>query len=258
MRLSSHNQLSESDVQQVARFTNGLRYDIQAMGIGSSTYTNKTDTNQSSSTQLRGDAQVDHSKSTHEVDGGKKKTTTTTTSTHDRVNLAEGDKTHNESEDEGLIISPDAIFEDDDDHSEAFLGSSENIISWDITTHLKLTPKKHPKPYKPGWIKAIREQCDLNVVHKGKENTYTFSKRGRKFTLCPYPDGVQATTTKEKKNQIMLCSTRNNKKNTCATTILLDEVLYPIKNLWWSSFQEGENDGGPKFEKEEKKKFWKN
>ncbi|GKC82084.1 RNA-directed DNA polymerase [Tanacetum coccineum] len=108
MRLVSRNQLRESDAQQVARFNKGLRYDIQAIvslqttwtideavrialkaeqtikkqGIGSSTYTNKTDTNQSSSTQLRGDAQVDHSKSTHEVDGGKKKTTTTTTSTH--------------------------------------------------------------------------------------------------------------------------------------------------------------------------------
>ncbi|GJV37346.1 putative receptor protein kinase ZmPK1 [Tanacetum coccineum] len=92
-------------------------------------------------------------------------------------------------------------------------GSSENIISRDIVTRLKLTPKKHPKPYKIGWIKAVgkvrvTEQCevliamgkykdtvlfdivdmdachvllgrpwqsDLNVVHKGKENTYTFS-----------------------------------------------------------------------------------
>ncbi|GKA49627.1 RNA-directed DNA polymerase, eukaryota [Tanacetum coccineum] len=157
MRLASRNQLSESDVQQVARFTNGLRYDIQAMVSLQTTWT------------------IDES----------------------RVNLAEGDKTHNESEDEGLIISPDVVFEDDDDHSESFLGlvrrlvltstkkskdgqrhnifqtrckinqyvfnviidegSSENIISWDIATHLKLTPKKHPKPYKLGWIKAIRE-----------------------------------------------------------------------------------------------------
>nr|GEX40836.1 ribonuclease H-like domain-containing protein [Tanacetum cinerariifolium] len=74
-----------------------------------------------------------------------------------RVNLAEGDKAHSESEDEGLIISPDVLFEDDDDHSQAFLGSSENIISRDIVTRLKLRLTKHPKPYKIGWIKAIGE-----------------------------------------------------------------------------------------------------
>ncbi|GKB30330.1 hypothetical protein Tco_0869731, partial [Tanacetum coccineum] len=31
MRLASRNQLSESDAQQVARFNNGLRCDIQAI-----------------------------------------------------------------------------------------------------------------------------------------------------------------------------------------------------------------------------------
>ncbi|GKE61079.1 hypothetical protein Tco_1511446 [Tanacetum coccineum] len=56
---------------------------FKKQGIGSSMYKTKTDTNQSSSSQSGGDAQVDHFKSTHEVDGGKKKkTTTTTTSTH--------------------------------------------------------------------------------------------------------------------------------------------------------------------------------
>ncbi|GJW37932.1 RNA-directed DNA polymerase [Tanacetum coccineum] len=321
MRLASRNQLSEYDAQQVEGFNNGLRYDIQALislqttwtiaeavrialkaeqtikkqGIGRSMYKTKTDKNQSSSSQSGGDAQVDHSKSTHEVDGGKKKTTTTTTSTHaenkssinpyarpvgikcyqcqevghtsnqcratKRVNLAEGDKAHSESEDEGLIISPNVVFEDDDDHIEAFLdvfnviidgGSSENIISRDLVTRLKLKLEKHPKPYKIGSIKVVgevrvTEQCevlfamgkykdtvlfgivdmdcqvllgrpwqsDLNAVHKGKENTYTFSKRGRKFTLCPYSDEVQATTTKVKTNHIMLCSTRNKEKNMC-------------------------------------------
>nr|GEV31312.1 hypothetical protein [Tanacetum cinerariifolium]GEW70496.1 hypothetical protein [Tanacetum cinerariifolium] len=118
-------------------------------------YKTKTDTNQCSSGESGGDAKVDHSKSTHEVDGEKKKTTTTTTSTYainkssinpyawpvsnkcfkcqevchtsnqcratKRVNLAEGDKVHSESEEEGLIISSIAVFEDDE-HSEAFLG----------------------------------------------------------------------------------------------------------------------------------------
>ncbi|GKB53548.1 RNA-directed DNA polymerase [Tanacetum coccineum] len=133
MRLASSNQLSKSDAQQVARFNNGLRYDIQAIGIGSSMYKTKTDTNQSSSSQSRGDAQVDHSKSTHEVDGGKKKKTTTTATSTDAVNKSsinpyarpigiKCEKAHSKSEDEGLIISPDTIFKDDDDHSKAFLG----------------------------------------------------------------------------------------------------------------------------------------
>ncbi|GJU39384.1 hypothetical protein Tco_1192341 [Tanacetum coccineum] len=116
MRIASHNQLSESDVQQVVRFNNGLRYDIQAIvslqttwtidevvrkalkaeqtikkqGTSSSMYKTKTDTNQSSR-------------------------------------------------------------------------SSENIISRDIVTRLKLTPKKHPEPYKIGWIKAVGEE-DLGTV----------------------------------------------------------------------------------------------
>nr|GEZ70558.1 hypothetical protein CTI12_AA288430 [Tanacetum cinerariifolium] len=295
IKLASRNQLSESDAQQVARFNNGLRYDIQAIAslhttwtideavrialkAGSSMYKTKTDTNQStSSRQSGGDAKVDHSKSTHEVDGEKKTTITTTTSTH-AINKSsinpyarpvEGDKAHSESEDEGLIISPNAVFEDGDDHSEAFLGLVRRL--------------KHPKPYKIGWIKAVgevrvTEQCDvlyamgkykdtvlfdmvdmdchvllgrpwqsdLTVVHKGKENTYTFSKGGRRFTLCPYSDEVQATTTKEKKNRIMFYSTRNKDKNICVTTISPDKVLNPIRNSWSSSFQEGENDGGPK------------
>ncbi|GKD81895.1 hypothetical protein Tco_1348734, partial [Tanacetum coccineum] len=33
-------------------------------------------------------------------------------------------------------------------------------------------------------------QSDLNVVRKGKESTYTLSKGGHKFTLCPYSDEV--------------------------------------------------------------------
>ncbi|GJT77227.1 hypothetical protein Tco_1043952 [Tanacetum coccineum] len=101
-------------------------------------------------------------------------------------------------------------------------------------------------------------QSELNAVHRGKENTYTFLKDGHKFTLFPYSDEVQATTTKVKTNQIMLCSKRNKEKNICATTIPSDQVLCPIKNSWSSSFQEGENDGGPKLEKRNKGSFWKN
>ncbi|GKA58937.1 RNA-directed DNA polymerase [Tanacetum coccineum] len=88
---------------------------IKKRGIGSSTYKNKTDTNQSSSSQSRDDAQVDHSKSTHEVDGIKCYRcqevghTSNQCRATKRVNLAEGDKAHSKSEDEGLIISPDAV-----------------------------------------------------------------------------------------------------------------------------------------------------
>nr|GEU35126.1 hypothetical protein [Tanacetum cinerariifolium] len=246
---------------------------IKKQGIGCSMYKSKTDTNQSSSSQSGGDPEVNHSKSTHEVDGDKKNTTTTTTSTHACVNLAEGD---NHSQAflglvRRLVLTSTKKSEDSQRHNifqtrckinqNVFNviidgGSSKNIISRDIVTHLKLTPKKHPKPYKIGWIKVVgevrvTEQCevlfamgkykdtvlfdivdmdtchvllgrpwpsDLNVLHRVKENTYTFSKDGHKFTLCPYSDEVQATTAK---------------------------VLNPIKNSWSSSIQEGENDGGP-------------
>nr|GEX47999.1 RNA-directed DNA polymerase [Tanacetum cinerariifolium] len=162
MRLASRNQLSESDAQ-VARFNNGLRYDIQAIVSFQTSWTiddavrialKAEQTIKSKQTIKK--QRTDHSKSTHEIDGGKK-TTTTTTFTHavnksssnpyaspspvgikcyrcqevghtsnqcratKRVNLAEGDKAHSESEDEGLIIGPNVVFEEDD-HSEALLG----------------------------------------------------------------------------------------------------------------------------------------
>ncbi|PWA98908.1 hypothetical protein CTI12_AA005040 [Artemisia annua] len=37
-------------------------------------------------------------------------------------------------------------------------GSSENIILWDIVARLKLTPKKHRKHCKIGWIKAVGKE----------------------------------------------------------------------------------------------------
>nr|GEV05309.1 hypothetical protein CTI12_AA288430 [Tanacetum cinerariifolium] len=279
MRLALRNQLSESDAQQVARFNNGLRYDIQAIVSLQTTWT--------MASLCFKCQKVGHTSNQYRATK--------------RVNLAEGDKAHSESEEEGLIISPNAVFEDDDDHNEVFLGivrrlvltstkkiedsqrhnifltrckinqdvfnvivdegSSENIISRDIVTRLKLTPKKHPKPYKwIGWIKVVggksnRAMRGLFAMGKYKNTERripTFSKGGRKFTLCPYSDEVQATTTKEKKNPIMLCSTRNKDKNICVTTISPDKVLNPIRNSWLSSFQEWENDGDQNLDKRKK------
>ncbi|GJT59964.1 hypothetical protein Tco_1003497 [Tanacetum coccineum] len=233
------------------RFNNSLRHDIkaivslqtwtidEAVRIGSSMYKTKSDINQSNSSQSGSDAQVDHSKSTHEVDGEKKKITTTTTSTH-VIN-----KSSNKPYAHPVGIKcyrcqevSHTSYQYDDDHSEAFLATVLlDIVDMDACHVLLGRP----------W------QSDLNVGHRGKENTYTFSKDGHKFTLCPYSDEVQAKTTKVKTNQIVLCSIRNKEKNICATIILPDQVLYPIKNLWSSSFQEGENDGGQKLEKRKKK-----
>nr|GEX15060.1 hypothetical protein [Tanacetum cinerariifolium] len=321
------------NLQIVARFNNGLQYDTQAIvslqttwtidevvrialkaeqtikkhGTGSSMYKTKTDTNQSSSSQSGGDSKVDHSKSTHEVDGEKKKTTTTTTSTHAINKSSINPYARPVGLVRRLVLTSTKKVEDSQRHNifqtrckinqDVFNvivvgGSSENIISRDIMTRLKLTPKKHPKPYKIGWIidvgeVRVTEQCeilysmgkykdtvrfdivdmdchvllgrpwqsDLNVVDKGKENTYPFSKGGRKFTLCPYSDEVQATTTKEKNNRIMLCSTRNKDKNICVITISSDKVLNSIRNSCSSSFQEGENDGVPELGKKEKGLF---
>ncbi|GJR48628.1 putative receptor protein kinase ZmPK1 [Tanacetum coccineum] len=180
MRLASRNQLSESDAQQVARFNNGLRYDIQAIVSLQTTWT----IDEVVRIALKAEQTI--KKQRTEVGHTSNQCRATK-----RVNLAEGDKVHSKSKDEGIIISPNVVFDDDDDHSEAFLGlvrrlvlastkksedsqrhnifqtrckinqeefnvivdggSSKNIISQDIMTRLKLTLKKHPKPYKIGY-----------------------------------------------------------------------------------------------------------
>nr|GFC36958.1 putative nucleotidyltransferase, ribonuclease H [Tanacetum cinerariifolium] len=151
-----------------------------------------------SSSQSGGDAQVDHSKSTHEVDGGKKKKTTTTTSTHainksfinlyarpvgikcyrcqERVNLAEGDKVHSESEDEGLIISPNAIFKDDDDHSEAFLGRQRQrkqpIHTW----------RKMKRVIFTRFLLVDYEQMLYSLYQNCRQSSQTVTEYAKEFT----------------------------------------------------------------------------
>ncbi|GJT78250.1 hypothetical protein Tco_1044975 [Tanacetum coccineum] len=53
---------------------------------------------------------------------------------------------------------PNAVFEDDDDHSEAFLGSSEEYnLHETYCDSSQVDTKETSKPYKIGWIKAVRE-----------------------------------------------------------------------------------------------------
>ncbi|GJT48599.1 putative receptor protein kinase ZmPK1 [Tanacetum coccineum] len=144
------------------------------------------------------------------------------------LDLVESDKEHNESEDEGFVISHDVHFVDDDDHSEAFLGSSENIISRDIVTRLKLRPKKHPKSYKIEWIKVVgevrvTEQCDVL------------------FAMGKYKDPLQFDIVDMDACHVLLGRPWQSDFNM---------MLSLIKNSWSSSFQEGENDGGPKLKNE--------
>ncbi|GJU96616.1 putative receptor protein kinase ZmPK1 [Tanacetum coccineum] len=302
MKLASHNQLSESDAQEVVRFNNDLRYDIQAIISLQTTWTIDEVVRialKAEQTIKKQGIPNPHMKLMVERRrqqpplplymsmmiaflGLVRRLVLTS------VKKSEDSQRHN-------IFQTRCKINQDVFNVIIDGESSENIISQNIMTRLKLTPTKHPKPYKIGWIKAVREvrvtgqcevlftigkykdtvlfdivdmdvchvllgrpwQSDLNVVHKGKENTYTCSKDGHKFTLCPYSGEVQATTAKVKTNQIMFCSTRNKEKNICATTILLEQVLNPIRNSWSSSFQEEDNDGGPELEKKEKRKFWK-
>ncbi|GJR51812.1 uncharacterized protein Tco_1402333 [Tanacetum coccineum] len=105
-------------------------------------------------------------------------------------------------------------------------GSTENIVSRDIVQRLKIPTEKHPNPYRIGWIKSVgeikvTERCkipfeigkykdevtcdivdmdachillgrpweyDVNAIHKGKENTYSFIINGVKKVLVPLID----------------------------------------------------------------------
>nr|GEU97702.1 RNA-directed DNA polymerase, eukaryota [Tanacetum cinerariifolium] len=144
MRLASRNQLSEFDAQ-VARFNNGLRYDIQAIVSLQTTWT---------------------------ID--------------ERVNLAERDKAHSESEDEGLIISPNAVFEDDDDHSEAFLGLVRRLV---LTSTKKIENSQRHNIFQ---TRCKINQDVFNVIVDGGSRT-----RGRVL----FKKGRMMGTTGEKRKK---------------------------------------------------------
>ncbi|GKF47331.1 RNA-directed DNA polymerase, partial [Tanacetum coccineum] len=92
---------------------------IQKQGIDSSKNKTKSDTNQSSSSHSGGIKCYRCQEVGH---------TSNQCRATKRVNLVEGDKAHSEFKDEGLIISPIVVFEDDDDHSEAFLGLVRRLV----------------------------------------------------------------------------------------------------------------------------------
>ncbi|GJR13777.1 putative nucleotidyltransferase, ribonuclease H [Tanacetum coccineum] len=267
MRLASRNQLSESDAQQVARFNNGLRYDIQAIiclqttwtldeavrmalkaehtvskGKNNSKFKSKPDLNQN----LNESGEKTQPPSSKERGTEKNKSTYASTSSQTTKK-----PTNPYARPVECFIRPeDVLDEEEDDEHEAYSyvvhrlmlttpktsedtqrhkifrtrckinqdvvnviidgGSSENIISRDIITRLKLAPQKHPTPYKIGWIKAVgevrvTEQCEVPISMGKYKDMVLFDIVD--MDACHVLLGeVQLKATKEKASTILLCS----------------------------------------------------
>jgi hypothetical protein len=105
-------------------------------------------------------------------------------------------------------------------------GSTDNLVSTEMVEKLELETTAHPNPYKVSWLQKghqvmVSRQCkvefkiggyrdeilcdvipmdvfhvllgrpwkyDINVIHDGRENTYTLEKNGRKHMLLPIED----------------------------------------------------------------------
>ena len=121
-------------------------------------------------------------------------------------------------------------------------GSSKNIVSKTMMDKLQLPTQSHPFPYCIGWIKnvsktKVTKQChvpfsigkykdevmrdvvdmdachmlfgrpwqfDLNTVHSGKNNTYTFYKDNMKFILAPMKQTNTPTCSKTRNNLLLV------------------------------------------------------
>jgi len=122
-------------------------------------------------------------------------------------------------------------------------GSSENIISKSMVTKLGLKTKKHPSPYKIGWITQGSEakvteicriqfsigqnyldkvtcdvvemdachiilgrpwQFDVDAIYKGRDNVYIFMKKGQKVIFGPIKEEFFVVEPKTKGKPVLL------------------------------------------------------
>ncbi|GKA78117.1 transposon ty3-I gag-pol polyprotein, partial [Tanacetum coccineum] len=121
-------------------------------------------------------------------------------------------------------------------------GSTENIVSRDIVQRLKIPTEKHPNLYRIGWIKSVgeikvTERCkipfeigkykdevtydivdmdachillgrpweyDVNAIHRGKENTYSFIINGVKKVLVLLIDKNKSKDSEASRNNMMI------------------------------------------------------
>ncbi|XP_039120519.1 uncharacterized protein LOC120256922 [Dioscorea cayenensis subsp. rotundata] len=136
-------------------------------------------------------------------------------------------------------------------------GSQENLISREMVNQLKLKLRKHPHPYKIGWIKSmgeikVTEQCeiefsigkykdkvvcdvvdmdacqimlgrpwqfDVDAHHKGRANVIEFIKDRVRYTLCPL-----IGESERKHSAVSLCSAKEFQQETKQATFVLAMV----------------------------------
>ncbi|GJW67606.1 hypothetical protein Tco_0122030 [Tanacetum coccineum] len=183
------NQLSESDAQQVARFNNGLRFEIQSIISLQTSWTLDKDVRMALKAESTISKGKSNSKFKSKSDLNQSLNQSGENTQPQPLNSNEVDKNKStyakeESENGECFIRPeDFLDEVEDDEHEAYSyvvrrinqdvvnvitdgGSSENINSQDIVSRLKLAPRKHPTPYKIGLNKAIDNKIMKNAPPK--------------------------------------------------------------------------------------------
>ncbi|GJT29898.1 RNA-directed DNA polymerase [Tanacetum coccineum] len=214
MRLASRNHLSESDAQQVARFNNGLRYDIQAIICLQTTWT------LDEAVQMALKAEHTFSEKTQppsSKEAGTEKNKSTYASHNFNqcrakvVNVTErGELYEDESENEECFIRPeDVLDEEEDDEHEAYCSPLLKQVKTPNDTKSFEHDVRSIKTSSTSslMVEVVRiSSHEISLIDSRKENTYTFSKDGKKFTLCPFSSEDQPKATKEKASTILLCS----------------------------------------------------